>query len=167
MTKILSIIAPQGFQEIEYGDPKKVLEDHGHVVTTASTVKNPTGHLGHSIPADLLLDEVNVDEYDAVYFVGGGGSVYYFDHPQALKIAKEFYEKGKLTCAICAAPSILANAGLLNGKTATCFWDQAENLKAKGANYTGNPVEQDGKIITANGPAAAKEFGETISKALE
>jgi protease I len=72
-----------------------------------------------------------------------------------------------ILAAICAAPSILANAGLLKGKTATSFPDEGENLKAKGANFTGQGLEIDGRIITADGPAHAKQFGEAIVKALK
>ncbi len=164
--RILSLISPTGFQEIEYLTPKQVLESHGHTVITASTVKNPVGHLGHTFTADLLLDEVHPSDYDAVFFVGGPGSHFYFDYKPALELAKDFYNSGKLTCAICAGPSILANAGLLKGVTATSFPSHEQNLRTHGAKFTGNPVEQDGLIITANGPAAAEAFGEKIHQAL-
>jgi len=166
MSRILAIIAPSGFQEIEYAAPKQVLESHGHTVVTASTTKNPVGHLGHSVTTNLLLSEVHASDYDAVMFIGGPGAHFYFDHAPALSLAKEFFNSGKLTCAICAGPSILANAGLLNGVTSTSFPSHEQNLSAHGAKFTGNPVEQDGLIITANGPAAAAAFGEKIHQAL-
>ncbi len=167
MSNILIIIAPNGYQDIEYEVPKKVLENSGVKTKTACKTEIAKGSLGGTTKADLLLKDVNVDDFDGVIFVGGPGSHEYFDDKQALKIAKEFYEKNKLTCAICAAPSILANAGLLEGKTATCFPAEAENLKSKKANYTGNAVEQDGLIITADGPPSAKAFGEKILQALK
>ena len=98
--------------------------------------------------------------------VGGSGASVFFDDPTAHKIAKDFLDAGKLTTAICAAPSILANAGLLQNIRSTCFPSQADNLKEKGANYTGTPVEQDGLIITADGPNSATAFGEKIAEAL-
>lgn len=68
--------------------------------------------------------------------------------------------------AICIAPVTLANAGILEGKRTTAFPSVESDLKARGANYTGNPVERDGKIITGSGPEAATEFGKTIVAAL-
>ncbi|MFA7685320.1 MAG: DJ-1/PfpI family protein [Candidatus Gracilibacteria bacterium] len=165
--KILIVIAPEGYQDIEYETPKKVLQDAGYEIITTSTQEVAHGSLGGSTKVDLLLDQVNPSDYIAIVFVGGPGSHFYFDYQPALNLAKDFYNSGKLTTAICAGPSILANAGLLKGKTVTSFSGQAENLKANGATYTGNPVEQDGTIITANGPSSAQVFGEKIAKALK
>jgi protease I len=61
----------------------------------------------------------------------------------------------------------LANAGLLKGVKATCYPSQEANLKDKGAHFTGLAVERDGLIITADGPKAAKAFGEKIAEALK
>ena len=166
MAKILSIIAPEGYQDIEYNDSKKALEAKGHTVITASTVEEAHGKYGGTQKTDILLKDVNPDDYDAVCFIGGPGAYQYFDDPTALNLAKTFYNAGKVTSAICCAPSIFANAGLLKGITATCYKAQTENLKEKGADYTGNPVEQDGLIITADGPSSSKAFGEKIAEAL-
>lgn len=167
MAKILMVIAPEGFQEIEYGTPKQYLEKKGHEVITTSTVSEPKGHMGNTVHTDLLLKDVKVEDYDAVAFVGGGGSLFYFNHPPALSLARSFFEANLLTCAICAAPSILANAGILKDKKATCFPSQQGNLIGKGVNYTGSSVEKDGIIITANGPKSAKKFAKAIHKALK
>lgn len=166
MAKILTIIAPEGYQDLEYGEPKKILEAYGHTVLTASTKQEAQGSLGGSTTVDMLLNEVDSAEFDAVIFVGGPGSKVYFNDKTALSIAKEFFVEGKLTCAICAAPVILANAGILEGKTATCFPSHKDELIDKNVNYSENPVEQDGNIITGNGPGAAKDFGKKIGKAL-
>jgi len=167
MSKILSIIAPTGYQDVEYGDSKKALEEAGHTVVTSSMSAEANGKYGGKVTADVLLVNAEADDFDAIVFIGGPGSHIYFDDKRAHKLAKEFLDSGKLVAAICAAPSILANAGLLKGVTCTCFDDQVENLKSKGANYTGNPVEQDGLIITADGPGSATAFGEKISEALK
>lgn len=166
MSKILIIIAPQGYQDIEYEEPKKVLTKAKHQITTASTAKTAYGSLGGKTEVDIILNEVKPENYDAAIFVGGPGSTIYFDNKTALSLAKTFYESGKLTCAICAGPIILANAGILKDKKATCYSGGAPDIASKGAKYTRKPVEQDGKIITANGPMSAKLFGELIAKNL-
>lgn len=166
MAKILMVIAKVNFQEIEYNTPKTYFEKKGHQVKTAGTVENPIGHVGNKVKADLLLKDVKESDFDSIVFVGGGGSLFYFNHKPALKLAKDFYNKGKLTCAICAAPVILANAEILKNKKATCYSSQKEHLTRKQAIYTGNPVEKDGNIITGNGPLAAQSFAEKIHEAL-
>ena len=166
MAKVLSVIAPEGYQDHEYGESKAVLEAAGHTVVTTSTVEIAQGKLDDSTEVDLLIFDVKPEEYDAVAFIGGPGCFAYFDDPMVQNLARQFDVMKKLVCAICAAPSILANAGLLEGKNVTCWEGESENLKTKGANYTGNEVEQDDRIITANGPEAARAFGEKICEAL-
>lgn len=157
------IIAANGFRDEEYAEPKEVLENNGVKVITASTVLGiAKGKLGMTTKVDITLKDIKVEDYDAIIYIGGPGSYNYFDDPIAHKIAKESLEKNKILAAICAAPSIFANAGLLKGKTATCFPGEAENLKSKGASYTGSRLEIDGNIITADGPESAKIFGEAI-----
>ena len=163
----LMIIAYEHFRDEEYAEPKKVLEAAGFKVTTASLKTGiAKGKYGLAAPVDLALKDVKAADYDTVIFVGGPGSHGYFNDPTAQAIAQETHDAGKIIAAICAAPSILANAGLLKGKRATSFPDQGPNLTAKGANFTGKDLEIDGNIITADGPEHAKEFGEAIVKSV-
>jgi protease I len=164
--KVLMVIAPDGYQDIEYNTPKSILTNNGYEVITTSTIQTAKGSLGGETEVDLLLKEAFQEDYIAIVFVGGPGAHFYFEYQPALKLAQDFYNAGKLTTAICAGPSILANAGILKNKTATSFEGQGKNLENKGATYTGNLVEQDGTIITANGPQAAEAFGKKIVEAL-
>ncbi|MDI6916353.1 MAG: DJ-1/PfpI family protein [Thermoplasmatales archaeon] len=166
--RVLMIIAHSNFRDEELLETKKVLEDAGCTVRVASTDTVPArGMFGAFVKPDMTLDRVTVDNYDAVIFVGGSGAEVYFNNPTAHLLAREAWEKKKVLGAICIAPCILANAGLLKGKTAT-VWDgrYVEILTKKGASYTGRNVEIDGKIVTANGPESAEEFGKAIVKAL-
>lgn len=117
------------------------------------------GMFGGTVKPDTTLEDVDVSRFDALVFVGGSGAKIYFDDPTAHRLAREAYENGRVVAAICIAPSTLANAGLLGGKKATCFPSESQNLREKGAVYTGKPVEQDGRIVTADGPGSAREFG--------
>ena len=167
MSKALLIIAPNNFRDEELFDTKSALEESGVETEIASTTTNEAkGMLGGKAKPDISIDAVVVDNYDAVIFIGGSGSSVYFNNEKALAIAKQSYESVKITAAICIAPSILANAGILEGKKATAYSSEAGNLEAKGASYTGKAVEQDGKVITANGPQAARAFGEAIANNL-
>ncbi len=157
------IIAFENFRDEELLDPKQVLENAGVDVTVASNkTGTASGMLGAQFGVETLYTDINVDDYDGIVFVGGSGAAIYFDDNKAQELAKSFSEQGKVISAICIAPSTLAHAGLLNGKKATCFASQEQDLKSHGAEYTGEQVTTDGKIVTASGPSAAKEFGQTI-----
>jgi len=163
----LMIVAPENFRDEEFFQPKEILQQGGVQITVASKgVSQAKGMFGRTTQVDKDITQVSVDNYEAIIFVGGTGSSIYFEDSLALNLAKKFYDSGKVVGAICIAPSILANAGILQGKRATAFSSEAENLRAKGAQYTGENITVDGKIITASGPQAAKQFGEEILKKL-
>ena len=165
--RVVMIIASQQFREEELFEPRKALEAEGAAVTLASSSLEPaTGMLGGTAKADVPITTVSASDYDAIVFVGGMGSGEYFDSPTAHKIAQEAVQQSKIVAAICIAPSTLANAGVLEGKKATCYPSESDNLRAKGANYTGSAVERDMNIITGEGPGAATQFGQALVSAL-
>ncbi len=165
--KVLMVIASSNFRDEEYAEPRKALEASGaKVIVACSSLGTSKGKLGMEIKPDILLGDVNESDYDGIVFVGGGGSKEYFDSPVAHRLAQSFHGHGKLTSAICIAPAILANAGLLSGKKATSFPSSADILKTKGAVFTGGGVESDGTIVTGVGPEAAKKFGEKLVEIL-
>lgn len=165
--RIVMVIAKSKFRDEEYLEPRKALEDQGARVTVASSsLDTAEGMLGLKVRPDVLIGDVKESEYDGIVFVGGGGSREYFDSPVAHALARSFYSNGKVTSAICIAPAILANAGLLKEKKATSFPSSEPALKSKGAVFTADDVVVDGKIITGVGPEAAKKFGEKLVEAL-
>jgi len=165
--KALMIIASHDFRDEELFKPRELFIQEGiEVVLASSSLKNSRGMLGKIAQPDILIEEVKVEEFDVIVFVGGSGSSEYWDSPVAMEIAKKSLSLGKLICAICIAPVILANAGILYGKKATVYPSEIDRLKAKGAIYTEKDVVIDGNIITGKGPHSAREFGETIIKIL-
>jgi len=164
--RVLMVIAPVDFRDEEYFETRKILEDVGNKITVVNSTGQPSKSMfGKIVNPDKAIHDVNAKDFDAIVFVGGSGSSIYFDNQYALNLAREFYSSGKIVAAICMAPSILANAGILSGKKATAFPSEKDNINAVGT-YTGKLVEVDGKIITGNGPQAAKEFGKKIVDAL-
>lgn len=165
--RVVMVIAQKNFRDEELEEPKTILQRNGISVTVASAAKRTAvGKLGAVVQPDAALADINAGDFDAVVFVGGGGAAQYFDDPAALGLAGAAYDACKVVAAICIAPVILARAGLLKGKRATVFPEDSDAIAAVGAQYTGKPVEVDGKIITANGPAAAGAFGTALVKAL-
>ena len=165
--KVLMVIAPKNFRDEEFFKSRVALQSEGaRVVIASKTTEEVTGMLGGKTKPDINLSEVNVQDYDAVVFIGGTGSSVYFNDQQALNLAKEAVGQNKIVGAICVAPSILANAGVLKGKKATSFSSERGNLEAKGASFVDQPVVADGKIVTATGPQSAEEFGQKVAEVL-
>lgn len=159
MAKFLLVIAAEGFRDEEYFDTKEELLKAGHEVVTASTALRATGSKGGETNAEMLLKDCHSNDFDAIAFVGGPGSYSYFQDETALNLARSFYHEGKITAAICAAPGILAHAGLLKGKNFTSFSGVVEEVENNGGQYQEAPVVKDGQIITSQGPHTAHEFG--------
>lgn len=184
---VLLIIASQGYQPIEYGHTRKMLEDAGIKVEVASNLKqdafaNPNNNhtkscgCNKAVPAyqkvhvDLALSEVDADKYDGIFIIGGSGALDFLDNQITHKIIQALAKNGKAFGAICISPRILAKAGVLEGKKAT-GWDEDNKLsgifKQYNVTYVKKPVVVDGNLITANGPSAAIAFGKEIVNVLQ
>lgn len=166
--KAVFIIAQKDFHDIEYSVPKKILDQRNIITKTAAKLKKPAeGKLGATVNPDLAIENINPNDFDAIVLIGGRGACDYLEDEIVIKIVQDFKKSNKIIGAICLAPSILANAGVLIGKTATATASQEENLRNKGADYTGMPLEVDGLVVTAKGPDAAEIFGEKLAYLLE
>jgi protease I len=167
MPSALLIIARQGFQDIELAGTRKGLLDAGFEVILASTEAGEcTGKFGGKEMAKIALKDVNVAEYDRIGYIGGPGAHTLKEDGEARRIAQDTVKAGKPLGAICIAPTILAAAGVLQGKKATVWNEDGEQkgfLESHGAAYTGEPVTVDGLIVTGNGPEAAEEFGRVFA----
>lgn len=173
--KIVMVVAPENFRDEEFDVPFAYFESKGIEIAVASTRTGTcTGAGGGSTEAALSLAEVKASDYDGVVFVGGPGTPTVRASSESVRIAKEFASAGKVVASICWAGTILAKAGVLEGKNAT-VWNgndaelgmtTSEYLESKGAHYTGQGVTVDGNFITADGPRSAQKFAEEIVKKL-
>jgi len=165
---IAMFIAFQGFRDEEYIEPRKALEAAGHRVTTVSTARGEArGKFRLTAQVDKTVDEIKAADYDALTLVGGPGALEHLDNPKVHALFREAAAQGKLIGAICISPVVLAHAGLLEGRTVTCFPDGAAEVEKGGGKYTGSDLEIDGKLITANGPVPAKKYGAALAEALK
>ncbi len=184
--KIVIVIAFKDFRDEEYFVPREILQESGAEIKTVSNkMGKAIGADGGEVNVDLLVSEVNpaefddlqrksshnsiqsISSFDAVVFVGGPGCLGNLDNEDSYKLLKEAVAQDKVLAAICISPVILAKAGVLQGKRATVWSSPLDKsgvniLKENGAIYQGESVVVDGKIITADGPAAAAEFAKTI-----
>lgn len=134
------------------------------VLTVGIDGKTVTGAHGITVSADISADEVDPVGAVGIILPGGPGRVNLFAC-QAVKNMIQFsYENQLYICAICGAPEILGQMGLLKGKTVTAFPDSECELT--GAIYTGAPAETDGKIITGKGAGTTVEFALHIVSAV-
>jgi protease I len=167
MARILFVVAPERFRDEELFDTRHVLEGSGHDVVIASTrIGECSGSRGGSVRADATLRDQRAVDYDAVVFVGGGGAKLLWQDEDALRLAREADEGAKVLGAICLAPVILANAGVLRNRRATVAGTEAGAIEAAGATYSGPGVTVDGNIVTANGPKSSALFGQRIGELL-
>ena len=170
--KIAMIVAFRDFRDAEYFVPKEILEKAGAKIITCSTkLGTAIGADGGDTEIDILLENLNLADFDAIVFIGGPGCLQYLDNEDSYKVARETIEQNKVLGSICISPVILAKASILEGKKATVWSSPMDRgpvrtLKEGGATYQDVPVVVDEKLITANGPAAAQEFGEKLVKAL-
>jgi protease I len=170
--KVAMIIAFRDFRDAEYFLPKEILEKAGAKITTVSTrMGTAIGADGGDTNVDLLVENLNPADFDAIVFIGGPGCLEYLDNENSYKVVRETITQNKILGSICISPVILAKAGVLKGKRATVWSSPLDRgpvkiLKENGVIYEDKDVVQDGKIITANGPDAAEEFGQKLVEAL-
>ena len=170
--KIVMIVAFQDFRDEECFIPRSIFLGEGADVAIASSKKGKAvGSYGGALDVNILIDEIDVSQFDAIVFVGGAGAVKYIDDDSCHQLAREAIEKDKLLGAICIAPAILARAGVLKGKKATVWSSNLDKsavkiLKEEGAKYQREGVVVDKNIVTANGPLSARKFGQTIVQKL-
>ncbi|HWR24864.1 MAG TPA: DJ-1/PfpI family protein [Methanosarcina sp.] len=168
MSKILMVIPPERFRDEELFVTKEELEKNGHSIVLASTKEGIiNGSRGGNAESEITIDKINTEEYDVVVFIGGGGSKLLFNNQDAIRIAQEMNKQQKIVSAICFAPVILANAGILKDKKATVAGTEAKTIEEQGAKYMGPGVQLDGNIITANAPKASRLFGQKINNLLQ
>jgi protease I len=162
--RVLFVIAPSMFRDEEYQIPRGVLETHGCAITVASaTPETATGAYGLTVKPDVTLGEARGQDYDAVVFVGGGGAKGYYKNTAAHRLAREALDAGRVVGAICIAPGILAEAGVLQGRKCTAYPSVKRLLQRKGAAYTGEGVVVDGNLVTAKEPQYARDFGNAVA----
>jgi 4-methyl-5(b-hydroxyethyl)-thiazole monophosphate biosynthesis len=161
--KTIYVFLAEGFEEIEALTPVDVLRRAGLSVKTVSVMDKyiVTGAHGVPVLADVMFDEVFAEDVEMILLPGGlPGATNLDAHEGLSEMILNFAKAEKPLAAICAAPLVFGNRGLLEGKKATCYPGFETYLK--GAQYTAALVEKDGNFITGKGPGAAMEFAFAI-----
>ena len=161
--KNIFVFLAEGFEEIEALTPVDVLRRAGLPVQTVSVMDEQIVAGAHGVPvlADKMFAEINPEDAEMILLPGGLPGATNLDAHEGLgQMIQDFAKEEKPLAAICAAPLVFGNRGLLQGKKVTCYPGFETYLQ--GAEYTAALVEKDGNFITGKGPGAAMEFAFAI-----
>ncbi len=159
MANVLVPLA-QGCEELEAITVVDLLRRAGVDVVTAGLDDQPVrASRGVVLMPDTTLDEALQRDFDMVVLPGGGPGAENLDKDVRIReLLQTMSSSGKYTAAICAAPKVLANAGLLEGKEATSYPGVLDKMDLAGVVVKDVPVVTDGKVITSRGPGTAMDF---------
>lgn len=167
-TEMVYVFLAEGFEEIEALCPIDLMRRAGIEVTTVSVSgdKQVLGSHNISVEADILMDQLRIDELPELIMLPGGmpGAVNLSEDRRLCELLRSSAASGGRIAAICAAPFILGQLGLLKDREATCYPGYEESLT--GARISEKGVVRDGNIITATGMGVAFEFGLELVRAL-
>ena len=173
MTKRIMILATNGFEQSELMKPKANLENAGFETTVVSLEKGEIKgwdqkDWGDSVSVDKTVDEVSdCSGYDALLLPGGQMNPDILRmNERAVAIVREFNAAGKPIAAICHAPWLLVEAGIVEGKTATSYKSIRTDLKNAGANVVDKEVAIDGNLITSRNPDDIPAFSKALIEVL-
>ena len=156
--KTALILFAEGSEELEAVTVVNLLRRAGVTVIVAGLHAGPLrGSRGTMLLPDTTLDEALAQQYDMVVLPGGQpGTNNLKADERVLKLVRQMHDAGKYVAAICAAPSVLATAGLLDGKHATSFPGALDPFPR--VLRQPQAVVEDGKLITSRGPGTAMDF---------
>ena len=168
--KKVAILATDGFEKSELFDPMNALKEEGasvHIISPESgTIKSwDEGKWGESVRVDMTLSQANAQDYNSLVLPGG---VINPDtlriNDEALEFIRSFFKQGKPVAAICHAPWLLINAGVIENRTVTSYKSIKEDVINAGASWTDKEVVVDEGLVTSRNPDDLPAF---INKIIE
>lgn len=165
--KKIAILAEQLYEDLELWYPALRFREAGAEVLIVGTGQGeyPSKH-GYPVKADIGIQEVTADQFDAVIIPGGYAPDHMRRNKDMVKLVRNAAEQGKVVAAICHGGWMLASAGVIKGKKVTCFFSIKDDLVNAGAEYRDQEVVKDGNIITSRVPSDLPAFCRTIIEAL-
>lgn len=159
MPRVLVPLA-QGCEELEAVTIIDLLRRAGIEVVVAGLAPGIVkASRGTQLVPDTTLDAALQDDFDMVVLPGGmPGAQHLRDDARIIALLQKMAATGRYTAAICAAPTVLAAAGLLSGKTATGYPGFLEKMQLHDVAFSTDAVVHDGRVITSRGPGTAMDF---------
>jgi len=167
MPRVLVPLA-QGCEELEAVTIIDLLRRAGIEVVVAGLVPGIVkASRGTQLVPDTTLDAALHEEYDMVVLPGGmPGAQHLKDDARIIALMQKMAATGRYTAAICAAPTVLAAAGVLSGKTATAYPGFLEKMNLPDLTLSTDAVVRDGRVITSRGPGTAMDFALSLVEIL-
>ncbi len=164
--KSVLVLFSEGSEELEAVTIVNVLRRAGVAVTLAGLADGPlSGARNIAILPDTSLDKVLHDDFDMIVLPGGQpGTDRLKADARVIALLKKMAKAGRQIAAICAAPTVLAEAGLLNGRQATCYPGYLKDVPS--IHLKTSAVVEDGNIITSRGPGTAMDFALYLAEKL-
>jgi len=168
MKKTIAILATDGFEEIELKSPKEHLEQQGWIAEIVSlrsgTIKGwKDGNWSNDYQVNTTLDDANPDNYDALMLPGGVINPDLLRREEkAVKFVRAFFEAKKPVAAICHAPQILVDAGVLKNRKLTSFKSIKNDLINAGAHWEDAEVVVDNGLVTSRNPDDLPAFNKKM-----
>lgn len=164
----VAILAENNYQELELWYPLLRLREEGAEVKVVGTGSGGTytSKYGYPVAVDAAAHEVNPADLDAIIVPGGYAPDYLRRYPAVLNLVREVFAQNKVVAAICHAGWVLASAGILKGRKATCVSAIKDDIINAGATYLDQEVVQDGNLITSRQPDDLPAFCRAIIGAL-
>lgn len=168
----IAILATNGFEQSELGEPHRQLADAGATVEIVSPESGAikgwdTDDWGEAVGVDVELSEADAADYDALVLPGGQINPDLLRvNEDALAFIRSFSEAGKPIAAICHAPWLLVETGIAKGKTLTSYKSIRTDIANAGANVVDQEVAIDGNIITSRMPEDLDAFCAATAKAV-
>ncbi|MFL5927865.1 MAG: type 1 glutamine amidotransferase domain-containing protein [Gaiellaceae bacterium] len=166
--KRIAIVAADMVERVELVEPRKALEDAGATTELISLKPGKIKSFDHfdpadEIPVDKAVEEVDAADYDALMIPGGVGN------PDQLRgdenmvsFVRDFFQQGKPVAAICHAPWVLVEAGVVHGRTVTSWPTLQTDLRNAGAEWVDKEVVVDSGLVTSRKPDDIPAFSEKM-----
>ncbi len=170
--KPILIIATDGFEQSELMEPKRLLEEAGATTVVASLdageIKGwQDGNWGESVAVEVLVDNVATADYAALLLPGGQMNPDILRmNADVIRLVREFDQAGKPIAAICHAPWLLAEAGIIRSRVVTGWPSIRTDLTNAGGAVIDQNVAVDGNLITSRMPDDIPAFTKALTKAL-
>lgn len=166
--KKIAILVEQGFEQIEMTDPRNAVEAAGaltHLISPRSGQVKGWNHSywGNSFQVDVILDHAKPEDYDALILPGGVMNPDKLRmNPQAVHFVRAFFDAGKPVGAICHAPWMLIEAGVVKDRTLTSYPSLKTDLINAGAIWVDEEVVTDNGLVTSRNPNDLPAFSRKI-----
>lgn len=166
--KRVAILVEADYQDLEVWYPYLRLREEGAevVIVGSGSSTEYTGKYGYPINVDMVADQVDSGDLDAIIIPGGWAPDRLRQYNSVITLVKAMARDGKVVASICHGGSVLVSAGIAKGKRLTSFRAIKDDLVSAGADFVDEEVVRDGNLITSRKPDDLPAFCRAIIEAL-